>query len=277
MLDKIKILTLLLLLSAVYPAITAGQAVEGSFNRIVFDDRFDTVRGNWKIFSNAENLFLIQDGEYILHRKNASTAYSVFCKWKNNLPEFELSAGIIIDKTSSPVGSAGIIFMAQDDGSGAIVFECNQQGQYRLRQLTGTNYRLLSGDNRSGGWAVSPFLRPGDQENILAVRFSNRNYDLYINNNFLLTFSELAYKSGQTGIIVGPSTLARIKSFIIKTNDAGTLPESGISEPAGTSKVSTFEAENVMLRDSLAGLRKQLEQCLQEKRNSRPEKEKHGE
>ena len=269
------------------PLIARPQLLKEVFTVPVFSDQFDDDSGNWRNMSNSDNLFLIQDGEYLLRRKNTVSGYSIFPKWKNNLAAYSLTAGIKLEDSKNEDASVGLIFMAQEDASGAFIFEFNTKGQYRLKQLVGLNFKLLTGDTKKGGWVESDALNPVGQYNLIDIRTSKRNYDVYVNEKYLLSFTEIAYKTGDIGIAIGAATKARVDFIAVKEArpDAesgntenpvmkpGTKPSNANPErsgevsgnSAGTTEVlklkdqvASLKSENQMLRDSINLLKKQL-------------------
>ena len=211
-----------------------GQLVSEKFTENVFSDNFDSDNGLWKIMSNADNLFLIQEGKYILQRKHTKSAYSVFPKWANAATTFELTANFSIESTEGIESGAGLIFMAQADGSGAFVLEINDKKQYRLKQLVGVNFKLLTGNLKTNGWVDSPVLNGNNQTNLVEVRSSNRNYDIYLNQSYVLSFTELAYKTGNIGISVGATSKFTVDEISVYTvgisnkENIGLIPDSKI-------------------------------------------------
>ncbi len=238
-----------------------GQLVDKKFTESIFSDNFESDNGNWKIMSNADNLFLIQDGNYLLQRKNLKSVYSVFPKWENPASTFEISAKIMIEYTENIESGAGIIFMAQADGSGAFVLEINDKKQYRLKQLVGVNFRLLTGTQKTNGWLDSPFLNAKGEINLIQIKTSNRNYDIHINQNYIFSFNELAYKSGNIGISVGPLSKFSIEQFAVYTtsngdqssNNSDTTNNIPVKDTVVTlqEEIKVLREENKMLRDSI--------------------------
>ena len=255
-----------------------SQFVKETFTDPLYSDNFETDAGNWKIQSNADNLFLIQDGEYLLKRRNTSTGYSVFTTWKLQVQAFEIAVRINLEKSTNKESSAGIIFMAQEDGTGAFVFEFNCQQQYRLKQLVGVNYRLLTGEGKNNGWVNSEVLSPNDAFNLIQVRSNNRNYDIYINQKYLFSFTELAYKSGKLGINAGPSSNIHVDSFSVfglSTDSDKPQNEQGPCEEVNAklkAELGILRKDNQVLQDSVQILNKKIEQM---KSKSQPNKTKH--
>jgi hypothetical protein len=279
------------------PSALRAQLVKDDLTKMSFSDQFDDDKGFWRSVSTSDNLFVIQEGEYLLRRKNITSGYSIFTSWKNTLTAYSLVASMKLEEMKSEEASVGLIFMAQADGSGAFVFEFNQKGQYRLKQLVGINFRLLTGDAKTNGWVNSSALNPVNQYNQVEVRTSKRNYDIYLNQKYLLSFTEPAYKMGDIGIALGPGTKAKIdfinvyepapdvpkvvppppttnnnpsttpaNSAPANTNPAPAKKEESVSSSGGSSdmmmklieQITKLSVENQQLRDSLSVLRKQL-------------------
>ncbi len=270
----------------VLPLEVKSQLIKEEFTVSAFSDQFDDDRDNWRNMSTSDNLFLIQDGEYLLRRKNPSSGYSIFPKWKNKLGAFSLMASIKLEDSKNDEASVGLIFMAQEDASGAFIFEFNPKGQYRLKQLVGLSFKLLTGDAKTNGWVNSDALNPLGQYNLVEIRTSKRNYDVYVNEKYLLSFTEIAYKTGDIGIAIGGGTKARVDFIAVNepktdvskiqpppvTTDTQSAGKQNSSTPkeessaSGTSdvllklieQITSLKMENQMLRDSLTLVKKQL-------------------
>jgi hypothetical protein len=205
------------------PAALTAQLVKQNFTESALHEDFESDNDLWMTASNSDNFFVIQNGEYILHRRNTLTGYTIFPKWENQLSEYSISAGIKLLASPSEDASAGIIFMAQADNKGALIFEFNKKNQYRIKKLDGVNYKLISGGQKNAGWVGSDFFLAPDLYNRIEIRTSDKNYDVYLNNNYLTSFTELAYKNGRAGIVLGPGTTALMDNFFV------TIPEKKIS------------------------------------------------
>ena len=228
------------------PTVLTAQMVKQNFTESALHEDFETDNDLWMTASNSDNFFVIQNGEYILHRRNTLTGYTIFPKWENQLSEYSISAGIKLVNSSSEEASAGIIFMAQADNRGALIFEFNRQNQYRIKKLEGVSFKLLSGGEKTAGWVHSDFFLSPDLYNRIEIRTADKNYDIYLNNNYLTSFTELAYKHGRAGIILGPGTTALMDNFFVS------IPEKKISvnqkdvKPGKNSKPETNDASEII-------------------------------
>ncbi|MEZ5067789.1 MAG: hypothetical protein R2847_04560 [Bacteroidia bacterium] len=192
-----------------------GQLVNEKFDRLDLSENFDTASDRWTFLSNNENLFLVQEGEYILNRKAPEKPFALIANYDYNEQAFKLVTAVKIEKTADQNGSIGVIFMAQNDGNGGFIFEINAEKQFRLRQIVSGSYKFMTGDAKNGGWTKSNSLNGLNAYNVIDIRTSNRNYDIYVNNNLLLSFTEIAYKTGRFGFIVGPATRAKTDYFYL--------------------------------------------------------------
>jgi len=254
----------------------SSQLIKDEFVSIAFSDQFDDDKDNWRNMSTSDNLFMIQEGEYVLRRKNPSSGYSIFPKWKNNLVSFSLTAAMKLEDSKSAEASIGLIFMAQEDASGAFVFEINPKGQYRMKQLVGLSYKLLTGDVKTSGWVDSDALKKNGEYNIIEIKTAKRNYDIYVNDKYLLSFTEIAYKTGDIGISIGGGTKARVDYIVVKEPVSEAVKSSvtagmstagmkspGVSDSAEvimklSEQVSILKLENQSLRDSIIILKRKL-------------------
>ncbi len=264
---KLKFLSVLItgwLLTAAMPS--RGQLVNEKFDRLDLSENFDSASDKWTFLSNIENLFLVQEGEYILNRKAPEKPFALIANYDYNEQAFKLVTAVKIEKAADQNGSIGIIFMAQNDGNGGFIFEINAEKQFRLRQIVSGKYNYMTGDAKNGGWTKSNALNGLNTYNVIDIRTSNRNYDIYINNNLLLSFTEIAYKTGRFGFIIGPATRAKIDYFYLfsapqanevsKSQDGASSGSPDIIELAESiiklkTQINKLQAENEDLKRNL--------------------------
>lgn len=184
-----------------------------------YKEGFDSITKDWPILSNTENLLLIQDGEYILQRKSKLSPFAAMGSFEKEPESYRLVTSLKIVKSVAEEASIGFIFMAQEGGKGGFVFEINQNQQYRLRQITTSGYSYLTGASKEGGWTKSSLLKPANFSNLIELRTYDKAYDLYVNNTLLLSFNEIAYKSGGIGFIIGPGTMGKVDFIYIFSNE----------------------------------------------------------
>ena len=262
--------------------VRAQLTVIEKFDKLFLSENFDSSNSYWSTVSNGDNLLIVQEGEYIMHRKTSVSPYAVMGNFPNDLSVFKMIASLKLDKISATDGSIGIIFMAQSDGKGGFIFEINKNS-YRLRQISGASYKYLTGTAKNGGWVESPFVKGLNLPNLVEVRSSHHKYDLLLNTNYLMGFTEPAYTSGNFGFVIGPSSKGKADFiYIFTTHDQQT----------GSDKIDTAETKNdhnpendvLALAESIITLKTQvnkltednedLKQIIQAMRSGEKENEK---
>lgn len=245
-----------------YTQVINGPVVSGRFDQTFLMENFDAPNSTWPIVSNADNLLLIQDGELIIQRRNTVNPFAVFGSIENNLTEYRLVTSLKIVK-SGQEGNLGLVFMAQSNGSGGFIFEINNRQEYRLRQITGSIYKILSGDLRNDGWVKSSLVLESGKANVVEIRTINRKYDILLNNKYLMSFSEMAYRSGNFGYVAGPSTKGVVDFLYIFQNESSNKT----STETPSSQVSNEDV--IALSESIIALRTQINKLSAENEEMR--------
>lgn len=240
---------------------TLKPLVETKFEYQIYKEGFDSVSADWPTLSNSENLLLVQDGEYILQRKSKLSPFAAMGDLKQQPESYRLVTSLKLVKSSIEEGSLGFIFMAQEGGTGGFIFEINKLQQYRLRQLTPSGYAYLTGNSKDGGWMKSQLLKPVNFANLVELRTDDKKYDLYLNNTLLLSFTEIAYKTGGTGFIIGPGTMGKVDFVYLFTNEKPVDGSIAGTNPDGS---SSGEADVIALAESIIELKTQLNKAQSE-------------
>ncbi|MCC6385612.1 MAG: hypothetical protein LC117_07030 [Bacteroidia bacterium] len=268
--DKFKLYRLVLLTGLLFtPAIVYAQLVTGKFDRMVMSENFDTINNYWTTSANSDNLFLVQEGEYILNRKSINSPFAIIADYTNNLQDFRLVTSLILEKAVNENSSLGIIIMAQPGGDGGFVIEINTTRQYRVRQITGNTYKYLTGDSKKGGWTTSKDLNMVNSYNLIDVRVQNRNYDLYINNIYLMSFSEIAYKTGNIGFIIGPGSKGRIDFLYLFTMNDQKSASTDTVTTTDEKVISQVTPDMIELAESIIKLKTQINKLSDENQDLR--------
>jgi hypothetical protein len=259
-LKQIVIITSCLINTQAVGQLINGPVVEGRFQQVYLTENFDSVSKAWPVVSNADNLLLIQNGEMILQRRTDSAPFAVLGSFDKPLSEFRLITSLKLNKAGVD-GSLGLIFMAQTGGKGGFIFEVNQHQQYRLRQITGSVYRFMSGDAKSNGWVKNTLVKSSGDANLLEVRTSNRKYDIFLNNRYLLSFTEMEYRNGGIGFIIGPSSKGTIDFLYIFQGDHSIASGKQYTD---ASKDSLAELDIVVLTSTIIRLKTQTAELTSE-------------
>lgn len=200
------------------PAILVAQnPISLEFNEVQLREEFSEKNENWPYLTTMENLYVPDKDEYFMHRRNKSTPYAIITKWQNNLSAFNILTTLKLGPTSDENQTAGVIFLVQPDGKGAIAFEFNKFKQYRVKQLVGAYYKFLSGDAESNGWEKSSALAGKNDYNEIDIRVELPQVDIYLNGKFLQSFDVIDYKPGNMGFLIGPDTKAKSDYFYVYT------------------------------------------------------------
>jgi hypothetical protein len=255
------LLSLLLLISSEL----LGQRIKDKYELMVFSENFDSPSEIWSVEANSDNLFVIQDGEYILQRKNVQTPYVVFAGLDGPIGDCRLVASIRIEKNMGNEAHAGILFMMQPEASGGFLVEVNKKKEYRIRQIAEGVYRYLTGNQKNSGWVKCNAANEVGTNNIIEIKMSNGTYDVFINDMYQTSFYEPAYKSGNIGIVVGPDSRARVDFVYVFGKGPAMEPESNETNKENDSQASVSDGEEVIkLAESIIQLRTQVNDLKKE-------------
>ncbi len=260
----LNVLFVLLLKLPVYAQLKPANIhplVNVPFSYSFYSETFDSSAREWPVISSNENLFIMQEGEYILHRKSKISPFAIIGEFNEPFSSFKFVTSLKLIKSASEDGSIGCIFMAQPGGKGGFIFEINQREEYRLRQITSSGYEYLTGNPKEGGWSKSSLLKPVNMANLFEVRTFDRKYDLYLNGKLLLNFIENAYASGNLGFIIGPGTIGKVDFVYLFSNEKKELSTDIINESDPDKKAET---DIVELAESLIQLKLQLNKMEKE-------------
>lgn len=205
---------LLALLLFFYPAHT--QQVTKEFNRLLLDEDFMSLAGKWEQQSNADNSFIGVSQGFQTWRRNPKSGFFIFSTKTKEYSVFEVSAHLIFNAKGGKNQSAGVVIQAQQDMSGAILIEVNKKRQYRI--MRAVNNRLIAISGEGEGW-VKKKGAVSNSENQIMVRTYDKIYDLYINGEFVTSFTEIEFSRGQIGLYVGPASNVIFNRLVVKTDD----------------------------------------------------------
>ncbi|MBT8195574.1 MAG: hypothetical protein HKO56_00235 [Bacteroidia bacterium] len=222
--NYLRILFSFIFLTFVTSTVLFSQNVNVKFDQLILSENFDSVNTYWPMLADADNLFIVQDGEMIMNRKAKKSPYAVLGGFGEQDNLFRLVSSLKLDKASGDKSIVGLMFMTQSDGKGGFIVEFNKKQEYRIKQIAGSQYRYMSGDDRKQGWTKSDDLKDMSHFNLIEISAANRFYDLYINNEYQQSFTNSTYESGKMGVIIGPSTQARIDFFYLFTSSTYTPP-----------------------------------------------------
>jgi len=220
----------------------AQQISSDAYNQTEIHEDFSQAGNIFPTINTTENQFIIDNGDYFLSRNNNDGQHIIYAN-NSSFSDFILKTSMRIGPSNNKNASIGIILKSQQKGEGAIIFEINTKGEYRIKQLLYNTYKSLSGLSKHEGWVKSKIINGIDEHNAIEIRTENNNYDVYINNDYLTTFFNSDYRSGSCGLIISAKTKARIAYYHLNTKGENTtLIATNTNEI--TSNTSTEEREN---------------------------------
>ena len=189
-------------------------------NEIIHED-FNQMGENFPIITTSDNYFIIDKGDYLLSRNNEESEYAIISK-NSTASDFMIRTGLRIGPSKNKKASVGLILKAQENGKGAIIFEINKRREYRIKQLNGSSYKMITGNNKNNGWIKNNVINGTDERNAIEIRSDQNIYDIYVNNKYLNTFFIPDFNRGSFGLIISPETKARISYFYLNTKQENT-------------------------------------------------------
>ena len=247
--------TLLLSVSLITNGI-AQQISSESYIKAEIHEDFSQEGKIFPVINTTENQFIIDNGDYFLSRNNMDSQYIINCN-NSSFSDFILKTSIRIGPSNNKNASIGITLKSQLKGDGAIIFEINKKGEYRIKQLLDNTYKTLSGLRKNEGWVKSKIINGVDEHNAIEIRTENNHYDVYINNDYLTTFFNPDYRRGSCGIIISPETKARIAYYHLNTQgESTTLTATNTSQITSNTnteieelnrEIATLETNNTKL------------------------------
>tara|TARA_B110000238_G_scaffold193333_1_gene229640 strand:- start:660 stop:2060 length:1401 start_codon:yes stop_codon:yes gene_type:complete len=240
---KMKTIFTTLLLSAILINNGIAQQISSdAYNQTEIYEDFSLEGKFFPIINTTENQFIIDNGDYFLSRNNMDSYYTINCN-NSAFSDFILKTSIRIGPGNNKNASIGITLKSQEKVDGAIIFEINTKGEYRIKQLLDNTYKILSGLSKHEGWIKSKIINGVDEHNAIEIRTENNDYDVYVNNNYLTTFFNPDYRSGSCGIIISAETKARIAYYHLITQGKNAIPTATNTNEI-TSNTNTEEREN---------------------------------
>jgi len=251
-----KIISSTLLICTLFIGNIAGQQISAeAFNKEVIHEDFNQIGNIFKIVTTTDNYFILDNGDYFLSRNNNESEYAIIAN-NSFSSDFVLKTKLRIGPSINQEASIGIILKAQEDGKGAMIFEINTKGEYRVKQLKGSSYSTLSGNKQNNGWIRNKIVNSVDDHNLLEIRTEDNIFDVYINNKYITNFFIPDYTSGYAGLIITAATKARISYFYLNTKNKVQQIEKNVNNNERTTieelnkKIKILQEKNAQLNES---------------------------
>ena len=107
-----------IILNVLNPVLLFSQNVNVKFDQLILSENFDSVNSYWPMLADADNLFIVQDGEMIMNRIAKKSPYAILGGFGEQENLFRLVSSLKLDKASSDESIVGLLFMTQNDGKG---------------------------------------------------------------------------------------------------------------------------------------------------------------
>ena len=243
--------TTLILITILSSSLNAQQISSASYNKEFIHEDFNQEGEYFNIVTTTDNYFILDKGDYLLSRNSNESEYAIIAN-KSSVSNFLLKTAVRLGPSKNKKASIGIVLKAQQDGKGAIIFEINKKGEYRIKQLLGNIYKTLSGSTKHEGWVKNKIINGVDEHNFIEIRTEKNIYDVYVNSDYITTFFIPDYTSGSCGLIISPETKARIAYYHINTQGESTTPTKSYINGNTTieelnRKINTLEVNNAKL------------------------------
>lgn len=203
---------LFVLLSFATGLFAHGQEVQKDFTKILLEEDFNNGDKNWKSTFNIDNLFIAQNGFYELFRRSEKSGYFILPKDNTEYGAFELETSITFAEHDNRKQSGGVLLMAKDNSSGLLV-EINQKREFRIMRIYNDKQVVKVGSGN--GWIKgSQWLTK--TVNTITVKTYDKVYDLYLNGQFVVSFTEIELNKGMVGLYVGANSKVKYDYLRIK-------------------------------------------------------------
>tara|TARA_B110000459_G_scaffold14997_1_gene14614 strand:+ start:974 stop:3040 length:2067 start_codon:yes stop_codon:yes gene_type:complete len=213
--------TTLLFITFLTGILSAQQIPLTNYNKQFIHEDFNQEGDHFEIANTTDNYFIIDKGDYLLSRNNNESEYAIIAN-KSSVTNFILKTAIRLGPTKNKKASIGIILKAQENGKGAIIFEINKKGKYRIKQQLSNTYKILSGKSKNEGWVKSKSINKVNEHNFIEIITENNIYEVYMNSKYLTTFYVADYTNGSCGLIISAETKARVSYYYINTKGNNT-------------------------------------------------------
>ena len=240
-----------------------GQEIAKEFSKTLFRDDFTSTNDVWTQTFNIDNLFIRQSNSFDLIRKNPETGYFVIPALEDKHSSYEVTAGFTLIEHTRKHSIAGILVMADRTKSSGILVEVSQKREYRVSRVYPDKVVPLT--KGKDGWVKSSFaVTKGYNE--IRVRTHGKVYDLYINQKFVTSFSEIELTNGSIGLYIGPGSRASF-DFIEMLGEDVIKPVDPLVNPNATPEDLALTQVIIKMRNDMAKKDAEIEELKTQLKN----------
>lgn len=185
-------------------------------DQLIWSETFESSGTKWKTSNSVDELYLIQNGRYILHRKNQGGPAIILPEDGDLYEESHVEMKLSLDELE-PGSSMGLVVMARTDGTSAYILEINDNREYRVRKIEESVFKELSGTVKGSGWEKEKAIGKAGETNLLSATCQEGVLKFKINGKDLWISDEFQMEPGKVGIYVGPGSkgwVDEIKVFV---------------------------------------------------------------
>lgn len=212
-----KMKNFILLFTICFTFFSKAQVVNKEFTKVLYNETFDNIEKNWENVFNADNLFIAQNGYYELFRKSKKLGYYLMPTSGDVFSAFEFESQLSFSDHNNKKQSAGVLLMAQNDGTGGLLIEINQKKEYRIVRVYSDKLVPIS-SSTGNGWVKNQYLTK--IENNIVIKTYDKVFDLYLNGYFVVSFTEIEMMNGRVGIYIGPNSKAKFDYLKVKGEES---------------------------------------------------------
>lgn len=236
----------------------SGQQVSKDFSKIKWEENFNIISEQWPATYTSDNFFIIQNGNYELFRKNDKSGFYIFQDNVNDeFDYFELNTIVSFGSNSNKKQSVGLVFQAQANGSGALILEVNQKREFRLKRLSTAGEQYLTGSVNKKGWVKSK-RNLKKSINKIKIKTYEKIYDVYLNDKYVYTFTEIEFSKGKVGVYIGPNSKANVDFLQLNVSDDYNISNQNPGTDVNEEK--SFQQIIVKLRESINKKQKEIDE-----------------
>ena len=196
--------------------VSVAQEIKNSeFPFQIIGENFIKKQDNFPIVKENDNYFIIDENDYLIIRENVQSDYVIILDGslaKNTL----LKTSVKMGPSKNANSSIGIIIKANKDLDNALIFEINNEGKYRVKEMTNNYYKYLS--KKKNKWLRNKAIKKLNQYNNIEIISKENNIKFLVNKIEIETINYAKNNESYSGIIIGPETKARIKYFYINSD-----------------------------------------------------------
>ena len=210
-----KKLTLILGLFLLVNVSVAQEIKNSEFPFQIIGENFIKKQDNFPIVRENDNYFIIDENDYLIIRENVQSDYVIILDGslaKNTLIKTSVKMG----PSENANSSIGIILKANKNLDNALIFEINNEGKYRVKEMTNNTYKYLS--TKRNKWLRNKAIKRLNQYNNIEIISKENNIKFLVNEIEIESINYVKNNESYSGILIGPETKARIKYFYINSD-----------------------------------------------------------